>query len=60
MNQFIEEDWEHLMQLESIYVLQHKLEIEEEYWRWQEEQKPCAEITLNIPETVSNETKYNR
>ena len=49
MNQFIEEDWEMLMQLESIYVLQHKLEIEEEYWRGQEEQKPCAEITLNIP-----------
>ena len=49
MNQFIEEDWEHLMHLESIYVLQHKLEIEEEYWQWEEEQKPCAEVILNIP-----------
>ena len=52
MNQFIEEDWEKLMQLESIYVLEHKMQIEEDYWRWQEEQKPCAEITLNIPETI--------
>ena len=60
MNQFIEEDWEMLMKLEPIYVLEHKMQIEEDYWRWVEEQKPCAEITLNIPETVSNETKYNR
>ena len=52
MNHFIEEDWEILMRLESIYVLEHKMQIEEEYWRWQEEQKPCAEITLNIPETI--------
>ena len=49
MNHFIEEDWEKLMQLESIYVLEHKMQIEEEYWRWQEEQKPCAEVILNIP-----------
>ena len=49
MNQFIEEDWEYLMRLESIYVLQHKLEIEEEYWEWEEGQKPCAEVILNIP-----------
>ena len=58
MNQFIEEDWEHLMRLESIYVLQHKLEIEEEYYQWEEQQKPYAEVILNIP--VYNETKYNR
>ena len=58
MNQFIEEDWERIMALESIYVLQHKLEIEEEYYQWLEEQKPCAEVILNIP--VYNETKYNR
>ena len=52
MNQFIEEDWEMLMRLESIYVLEYKMQIEEDYWRWQEEQKPYAEITLNIPETI--------
>ena len=49
MNQFIEEDFERIMALESIYVLQHKLEDEEEYYRWEEEQKPCAEVILNIP-----------
>ena len=50
MNQFIEEDWERLMQLDSIYVLEHKIEIENEYWRWEEEQKPSAIVTLNINE----------
>lgn len=49
MNQFIEEDWERIMALESIYVLQHKLEIEEEYYQWEMQQKPCAEVILNIP-----------
>lgn len=59
MNQFIEEDWEKLMQLESIYILQHKLEIEEEYRRWVEEQKPCAEVILNIPETINYESRIS-
>lgn len=59
MNQFLEEDWERLMQLDSIYVLEHKMEIENEYWRWEEEQKPSAIVTLNIPETI-NIIKYDR
>ena len=59
MNQFIEEDWEMLMHLESIYVLEHKMQIEEDYWRWQEEQKPCAEIILNIPETINYESRIS-
>lgn len=59
MNQFIEEDWEMLMRLESIYVLEHKMQIEEDYWRWQEEQKPCAEITLNIPEIINYESRIS-
>ena len=50
MNQFIEEDWERLMHLESIYVLEHKMQIEEEYYLWEERQnKLPAIITLNIP-----------
>lgn len=50
MNQFIEEDFERAIQLDSIYVLEHKMEIENEYWRWEEEQKPSAIVTLNIKE----------
>lgn len=61
MNQFIEEDWERIMALESVYVLQHKLKIEEEYWEWEEGQKPCAEVILNIPKTINYESRiYNR
>lgn len=57
MNQFIEEDFERAIQLDSIYVLEHKMEIEDEYWRWEEEQKPSAIVTLNIKE---HETEYIR
>ena len=49
MNQFIEEDFERVLQLESIYVSEHKMQIEEEYWEYEERQnKLPAIITLNI------------
>ena len=52
MNQFIEEDFERAIQSDSIYVLEHKMEIENEYWIWEEEQKPSAIVILNIKEPV--------
>ena len=49
MNQFIEEDFERVLQLESIYVSEHKMQIEEEYWEYEERQnKLPALITLNV------------
>ena len=62
MNQFIEEDFERAMQLESIYVLEHKMQIEEEYYLWEEHQnKLPAIITLNVSskEAMDVELKEN-
>ena len=42
------EDFERVLQLESIYVLEHKIQVEEEYYQWEERQnKLPAIITLN-------------
>lgn len=47
MNQFIEEDFERALALDSMYIYEKLKEQENEYWQWQEnEQRLPARIEI--------------
>lgn len=58
-NSYIEEDWERVILLDSMYVLEHKMSIEEEWQQW-EEYKNTLPARIEIIKIHNNENRRTR
>jgi len=56
-NEFIEEDWERLSELDKMYLYEKHREMEEEWHQWEEKHKKRlpAKIKVIIPKPEPNE-----
>ena len=58
--QYIQEDFERIFYLDSMYIMEKQMEEEQAYWEWEEEQERRKLLPAIINVIIQTEEIYDR